>query len=734
MADNSVFITGAASGALSDALHGLPEWATEKTLKAIEGTLKKSLKISDQLLSKLGGGSNGGLSAKDISELDKVIAELTADAKKKRKEDLDNQKETKNWWDKEAKQNKRVQSGLEKYIPTIASLYTINAKVVGAMEDNLHTYAQLQQAGINVVAGFDNASSGFTALQQLTATTGVRFTELAGTMVKYSTSVNAFTAGKFADTVKNSKEALQDFGFTSKESAELLASYLESQSGFTDATNKSSEESSAQLKTFAKGVNRASMVTGMAKTAILANIEAISKSNEASILSANVGQDAANATLTFVASMKDQNLGKAFLRMMTDQIKPLNDTFMNLQKIGLGSFGQKLMNFTQSISGLSAEAKAQAMKSFEAQNHAEIEHGKQQANLFRQIPELAASAEADLTLLNGIQQQARTTREMSEAELRKMEKSNKARSQIASQWETLMSKLQMTFSTPIWLLEKLGNGLEYLNKGIDAVVNTINYFDDETTGWIGVIGIVLASFKLLSPAASILGFAFRMLGSVLGGSVTGIMAGVRYMGSVFGMIGNTVKALAEPLMAGVRYIGGILGSVGGMVLKLAGVIGWLYTAFEAGYAIGTYIYDLVKDFKWFTDMMDTIFHGLDKVLQYIPGSVGSDAKDRIASAEKLDKLSLPAQQEISVPKNPAPSTINSPSAVPAPPVSQSTSNQVATNSPSTSTSPDASKTSITADINKTLAEHTNILAQMLIVLESNVSVNKDILKYARNSA
>ena len=174
------------------------------------------------------------------------------------------------------------------------------------------------------------------------------------------------------------------------------------------------------------------------------------------------------------------------------------------------------------------------------------------------------------------------------------------------------------------------------------------------------------------------------------------------------------------------------GILGGMVLKLP--CDRVYMPLRYSYAIGTYIHDLVKDFKWFTDMMDTIFHGLDKVLQYIPGSVGSDAKDRIASAEKLDKLSLPAQQEISVPKNPAPSTLNSPSAVPAPPASQSTSNQVATNSPSTATVPDASKTSITADINKTLAEHTNILAQMLIVLESNVSVNKDILKYARNSA
>ena len=211
------------------------------------------------------------------------------------------------------------------------------------------------------------------------------------------------------------------------------------------------------------------MVTGMAKL-VLANIEAIRKTTKQVFITAS--SDAANATLTFVASMKDQNLGKAFLKMMTDQIKPLNATFMSFQKIGLGGFGQKLMNFTQSLKGMSPEAAAQAVKAFEAQNRAEIEHGKQQANLYSQVPELASEAQAALTTFNSMQQQARTTREMSEAELRKMEKSNKARSQIASQWETLMSKLQMTFSTPIWLLEKLGNGLEYLNKGIDAVVNT----------------------------------------------------------------------------------------------------------------------------------------------------------------------------------------------------------------------------------------------------------------------
>ena len=782
MADNSVFITGAAPGALSEALNDMPAWATERTLTDIERVLQQSFNISKQLLTKLGKSGTAGMDPAAANELNNIIEELTKNSKKRNSEDENNQKDKKSWWDKRNKQNRQVISGIEKYLPTVALLYTANSRIVRAMEDNVTTFAQLQQSGINVVAGFNSATSGFTALQQMTAVTGVRFTELSSIMSKYSTTVNAFTAGKFANTIKDAGKGLQQFGFTTKESAELLGSYLESQSGFTNATNQSSEEASQKLQKFGQGLSRVSMVTGMAKNAILANMEAISKSNEASILSANIGEHAASSTLTFISSMKDQNLGRAFLKMMTDQIKPLNSTFMSFQKIGLGGFGQKLINFTQSLKTMSPEDAAQATKAFEAQNRAEIEHAKKQSNFYSQIPELAGDAQANLTLLVALQQQARTTKEMTVKDMKKMEASNAARSKLSSQWETLMSKFQMAFGAPISLLNALGTGLEYLNKGIDRVVNGLNYFGDETSSWVGVISIAVAAFKifggviagpfrligstlswvaksLLSTGTGIAGFS-KYIGSVSGmvgntfkavlGAITSpfkligslssmigtalqtllgsVVSGFKYIGSFSGMIGNTFKALLEPIVSGFKYIGSFMGSIGGVVLKLAGVVGMLYTAFEVGHAIGTFIYDLVKDFEFFTNMMDAIFHGLDKVIQYIPGSVGSDARDRIATSEKVAKL-----PEITVPKNPTPSTVDSPSAVPAKSVANSNLPNT-TNAQLPATAPKSNNPSSSPDISSTLTAQTNLLQQILLALENNVSVSKDILKYSRISA
>ena len=80
-------------------------------------------------------------------------------------------------------------------------------------------------------------SSGFDALKHLTMDTGVRFTELSGAMAKYSAAVNSFGAGDFGKVIKGASTDLSKFGFTSKESAELLGSMIQSQQGYTDAQN-----------------------------------------------------------------------------------------------------------------------------------------------------------------------------------------------------------------------------------------------------------------------------------------------------------------------------------------------------------------------------------------------------------------------------------------------------------------------------------------------------------------
>ena len=131
-------------------------------------------------------------------------------------------------------------------------------------------------------------------------------------------------------------------------------------------------------------------------------------------------------------------------------------------------------------------------------------------------------------------------------------------------------------------------------------------------------------------------------------------------------------------------------------------------------------------------MMETIFKGLDHILQYIPGSVGSDAKERLNNYAKVDAMAAPNSTEISVPKNPTPSTINSPSA---PPTSSATNPTASTQAvpPSTPVGPGIEKPPSNTDINSLMAFQNSMTEQLLLKISTLVSVNQDQLKYARNS-
>lgn len=496
MADNSVFITGAAEGAFTDALNGLPPWATQDTAQDIEQILKKTLKVQTDAFSKLVKAmSNGGLLDPDDlkgfnDELKKISDELKRDSPKRKKRIRDEEEE-------HTRAQRRWKDWAREYPKSIAALGLIAAagiKVKEVFEQNVNVFDRLTKAGVNVVAGFDSASNGFTALRDLTVLTSVRFTELAGAIEKYNTAVNSIGLGKFAKAVAMSSQDLQQFGFTTKESAELLGSYLETQLGAANTQNRSAEETSIALKKYAERVNKLSLVTGQSRNAIMANIEAISKSNEASILSAQIGYEAADATMAFIGSLKNQNLGRSLLKMMTDQIKPLNETFMSFQKIGLGGFGTKLMAFTQSLKGLDPAEQAQRIKAFTEANRAEIEHGKQQANLYSQVPELAGEANKALTTFNELQQTARSTVTMSAEDLKKQADTQKARTRLANEWERLQSQFQKTFAVTIPMLNFLATGLSKVNGVIETVADWLKGNTLKTL-WDKVFSITATEFQ-----------------------------------------------------------------------------------------------------------------------------------------------------------------------------------------------------------------------------------------------
>jgi hypothetical protein len=513
MADNSVFITGVADGAFEQALGNLPPWATDETADRIAGILEKTLKLQTDAFKDLvkSAGGSGGLSPADAKKFTKSLS----DAADIMDEDRKNHPKDKKWWrdnedehDKLRKRWKEIAAEYPKTTMALAAIAAAGLYIKDVFVNSVNTYDKMNKAGINLVAGFSGVSSGFQGLQQLTALTGVRFTELSETMMKFSSAINAFGASKFAKTVGMSSKGLAEFGYSSKEAAELLGEYLSVQQGITDVTSKTEAETTKDLQRFAGNINKLSLATGMSRAAILANLEAISKTTDASVLQGQAGTAAANSTLEFISSIKDQNFGKTLLKMMTDQIKPLNQTFSSFQKIGQGGFGQKLMAFTQSIKGMDPESARQAMKTFEEQNHAQIEYGKQQANFYSQIPELAGEANAALEVYTKLQQTGRETVKVSDEDLAKLKETNKARAGLASAWEKLLSSLQKAFAPTIGMLNILTAGLDALNWVIDGLIAII---PDGVLAWGGAIAVIVAVVAGLSIFKSGLGVVAKAL-------------------------------------------------------------------------------------------------------------------------------------------------------------------------------------------------------------------------------
>ena len=542
MADNSVFITGVADGAFEKALGDLPPWATEDTASSIEGILRKTLNLQTKALSQLvknfGSGNLGSDSKKLNDELDKLVKnfheeniQFSKNKKTNKEKEVEDRRKKKRWSTDEDIFNKKI--ALDGLI--IKSGYAIR----DVFEKNVATYDSMVASGINVMNGINGASDGFDSIRQLTAITGVRFTELAASMEKYSSSINAFGIGKFAKTVGMASVNLNQFGFSSKESADLLGAYLSVQQNVTDISKKTAEETNSDLQKFGNSVFRLSLATGISRTAIIANAEAISKSTEANLLAGQIGQKSAESMTTFLASFKDQNMARQILKLLSDPIKPLNESFMNLTKVGMGGFAQSFTTFTKSLEGMPEETKQQALKSFVEAHRGEFEQQKQRLALLKQAG--VAEAGAALDLIVGLTQQADTISRLNEADIKRIEATNVASKALSSEWEKLKSTLQGIFAPTIGMLNFFTTTLEYVNKAFKTTGDFINeYLGPNSMPMIG-LGIAISGLTL-----SILSLP-KLLKMIFGS----------------GSIGKTgAKGIAESATSSASKGGGLLSGIG----------------------------------------------------------------------------------------------------------------------------------------------------------------------------
>ncbi len=622
MADNSVFITGVADGAFTSALSDLPPWATEATAFKIQGILEKTLNLQTKAFSDLikkltAGGAGNPLSPADAKkandELDKFIRGLKRandeqpKEKKRRKEQEDQQNKDKKWWKDEAGGRLLVLSGLTKFSLAIRQAFI----------DSADTFDQLYRSGINVMSGFDEAANGFEALQQIAALTGVRYTELAKTLIKYNTAVNAFGLGRFTKTMSAASKDLTQFGYTTKETADLLGSYLETQKGYADVRGKTDEQVQKDLVKFGERITKLSQATGILRTKLLEDIEAISQSVEANILAGQIGNDAAQSTLEFVASFKDKNLGQAFLRMMSDAIKPLNETFMDFQKTGFGGFGQELMNFTQSLEGLDPEEAAKRTAEFARAHSQEMAMMVQRGNLLRQ----AGVKEADgmLKVVTGLQQQARAYKEVPLSEKKRADMTAKATADLKNAYERWNSQIQRLFALTIPMVDMFIKILEFGNDMVDKFANLVHSFE----GWLNSFDVIQKNFGKIQ----ILPWAGLAL------VIYSVYSGFSKLLKIFDIgkgtlkpIFNGLKSLGRfiaPIIESLGGLGGILRTIGSIFARFLGPLALLYSAFQLGTAIGEVIYENLSQFELFNDMMDGIFSGIEASWNWIIDTISN---------------------------------------------------------------------------------------------------------------
>lgn len=684
MADNSVFITGSEEGALAKAFDGLPPWASQKTSEDILKVLKASLGIQSKALAqmlKTGQSGAGGMSSKDVKDAGDEFAKISKTIQKLNEEEEKSLKRKKKE-DKTEKDREKSKSAAATILTSALSALTgAGMKLFGVQKQYFATSEDLFKAGVNLLSTSENQTSSMMSLNEMVTLTGLRLETFSKVVLKYTDSINAVGVTKFAKTISLTNTRLSDLGYSSEQQAELIGTMIDAQSSYTDIRGKSERELADDAVRLGNQMTRLSLLTGQSNAQLQENIKSLAKNSDSTVVAALYGQEAANRMNNFAASIKDANLAKSLQTLAASGQPQVTKMYQDFAKAGLG-------DVAQAMTQISVAARDGAISSEEANKRLTALGQNIDPSKLAGLQTLAqvgsAGAQETLDTIVALRSQGNKTSKASTEQTDAAIKAQSSLSAFSTELERSKSLAESAFPLLESQVDLATAGLKAFNNTVAGITGSVGA---ETRSWIAIAVEALAVL------------------AIAGTKVTG----------VFNLLRSGGGLLIDGFM-----------SVGSRLLSLINPIAKVAAAFAAGYAIGTVIYEMISKFDWFNNMMDKIFSGLDHILQYIP-IIGSDAKERIKSRAAAASVSPGA---ITVPKEPARSTIKSPSAVPADatkataaavPASDTTSDEVAgiANPPRT------------ADINSTLSYQNSILVQLLESSQNLVSVNRDILKYAK---
>jgi hypothetical protein len=624
---------------------------------------------------------------------------------------------------------KEYENKWQKWAAGLAVAAVVGKKVLDVNKQYVKTYDDMYKSGINVLAGQTQFTDGFKALNYVVTQTGVRLEVLQEVAQKYSTAINAYGFMKFAKTLSKSTTELTALGYSSKESAELIGSYADSAQSYSDIRSRSEEEMSKDAIKFGANLTKLSLATGVSREQLLANSRAVAKSADVSLLYARYGKTGADKMIAFASSFPDQELGKQLVTMAADTVPALNSTFQDLAKTGLGNFAMQLQTIMRDGANEDPLVTRKRIASL-----METISGSQREFIRTQAQAGNASARTSEDIINNLSQVSRGLSNATDGQVAAATKTEAAIAGMQTEFERKAAILQAAFSPTIEQLNLLTQSLKLLN---DAAYGAINRTNAESRSWVSA-GLILAG--QLAAGALILGQAKTLINffSKIGKTASVAEAAAKGAGAAEGAAKGAGKGAAAGALRGAA------GYALAAAIPLALSAG--FDSILGKFGVGGNNIDSQKDQEnWdraslLEKMTSGLARGIEGTgrLMFLDNLANKAQADRIKEETAyLDrtrqaKIAIPPpSSKISVPKDPAISTIDSPSASPTNEIGSADISSKSTDTSGTSVGPGIEKPPRNADINSLMAFQNNLSQQILLGIENLVTVNKDVLKYTK---
>jgi len=737
MADNSVYIAGVADGAFENALGDLPPWASEDTALSIETILRKSLGIQTKMLSEavksVKSAGSGSLSPDDIkqvnNELDKFHRQL-----KRQIEDGARDKKLRKDLEKDDKENltrgRKLNTGSEKLTYVLTGLATAGTKVAGVYSDYIDVYDSMYKSGINLLAGQDGITDGFESLNHLVNETGLRLATLQKVAEKYATTVNVVGMIKFGKAVANASTQMQTLGYSQEASAEFIANMMEAEQGYSSIRGMSAERMSQDAIKLAGQMDRLGKTVGMSREQLAENLKNSGKTANMAMVSAKLGSEAAARANANMAGL-DPKIREVMTKMLAYGNPAQVSEYATIVSAGSADVASAFENIAKLATTM--DDPASFMKSIQA-------FGKMveaQTGTMGNLGNFGDAGQDAANMLYAFTQQGKVVSDASKTQLDNAQKTQASVARLQTETQRSMALLEAAFFPLTEQVNLAAKSLKMLNDVAYAGIKTI---DAEIRSWIGVgiavvgfiSGLVLAR-GALTTFASLFGIqatAATTATSTLGGSIMSVLKPLAILAAAF--------VAMTAIVAGVDAIFGQFGVGGKPIDSKQDDTNWdrmsVLQKAESSLARGV---EKIGSALFMGNLANEAAADRIKAeTEYFRKKDGTSKENQSDAetsrlARKSAEVTIAKPTTISVPTTPMASTIDSPSSVDVQPpkVPEASETVPSSSTIATATIP---KPASNADINSLLSFQSNLLEQILLSSNSLISVNKDILKAARN--